>query len=92
MKSLILAGAAALAFSAPALADIVVKDAYARSAMATASAHRRRPWWAGGLATSNRCNLLGGMPTGARGPRGPGSTVLTPAISLLGLGGANLGR
>ena len=36
MKSLILAGAAALAFSAPALADIVVKDAYARSAMATA--------------------------------------------------------
>ena len=36
MKSLILAGAAALAFSAPALADVVVKDAYARSAMATA--------------------------------------------------------
>lgn len=33
MKSLILAGAAALAFSTPALADIIVQDAYARSAM-----------------------------------------------------------
>ena len=63
-----------------------------RSAMATTSARRQRPWRAGGLATSNRCNLLGGMPTGARGPRCPGSTVLAPPISLLGLGSANLGR
>ena len=36
MKSLILAGAAALALSTPALADIAVHDAYARSAMASA--------------------------------------------------------
>ncbi|MBY6004276.1 copper chaperone PCu(A)C [Salipiger bermudensis] len=36
MKSLILAGAAALALSTPALAEIAVHDAYARSAMATA--------------------------------------------------------
>ena len=36
MKSLILAGAAALALSTPALAEIAVHDAYARSAMASA--------------------------------------------------------
>ena len=36
MKSLIIAGAAALALSTPALADIAVHDAYARSAMASA--------------------------------------------------------
>ena len=33
-----------------------------------------------------------GMPTGARGPRGAGSTVLSCPISLLGLKDANSGR
>ena len=33
-----------------------------------------------------------GMPTGARWPRGPGSTVLSCPISLLGLKDANSGR